>query len=94
MEWAVLLVLAAIAVALIVLPSRGRDGERPTVQAEQAALLEERRGLYAELHELDEDMAAGRIAAEDRALGRRALAPRLRAVTEALRAHGIDEGRE
>lgn len=93
MEWVVLLVFAAAAAALIVLPSR-RDRDRPSSEASHAALIEQRRELYAELRELDEDMAAGRIAAEDRALGRRALAPRLRAVTEELRALGVSEGRE
>jgi len=92
MEWAVLLILAAAAVASIVLPRRTRE-EVPS-DSDQQALLEERLGLYAELRELDEDAAAGRISADDRLRGRRALAPRLRAVTEELRARGFDEARE
>lgn len=91
MEWAVLVLLAAVAAALIVLPLRGWSGGPSPFELEQWALLEERAGLYAELHELDEDAAAGRISAEDRMRGRRALAPRLRSVTEELRARGLDE---
>lgn len=92
MEWAVLVILAAAAVASIVLP-RGRTEGAPS-DFDQQGLLEERMALYAELRELDEDAAAGRISADDRLRGRRALAPRLRTVTEELRARGVDEARE
>lgn len=94
MEWAVVVACALVAAALIARPWRGAGValETDRVDAERAmlaALLDERRQLLAELSELDEDAAAGRIAAEDRQAGRRALAPRLRAVTEALRAEGV-----
>ena len=54
------------------------------------ALREERERLLAELRELDEDAASGRISDFERLAGRRALAPQLRAVTEALRSAGDD----
>ena len=94
MEWAVLGTCALLAAALVALPWRARAASTvdpvETERASIAALLEERRLLLAELSELDDDAAAGRIAGEDRAAGRRALAPRLRAVTEALRVVGHD----
>lgn len=89
MEWVVLVILAAVGAALIVLPRRAGSAIA-AAELEHAALIEERRQIYAELHELDDDAAAGRISSDDRAHGRRALAPRLRAVTEALRARGED----
>ena len=89
-----LVVCALVAAALVArpwravgLPQAGRvDVERAAI----AALADERRLLLAELRELDDDAAAGRIASEDRQAGRRALAPRLRAVVEALRGRGVD----
>jgi len=97
MEWVVLVVLALIAAALIALPRRGAhdaaaDDAAADAELESSALIDERRLLLAELRELDEDAAAGRISAEDRQAGRRALAPRLRAVTELLRGAGVDAG--
>jgi hypothetical protein len=100
MEWAVLVTCALVAAALVARPwprsGRGRGaGTLPEADlaaaehASLAALVDERRLLLAELSELDEDAAAGRIAADDRQAGRRALAPRLRAVSEALRAAGV-----
>ena len=83
MEWLVFVALIAVAAALIGarLPvARARtDDTLATIEAQRAALL-------AELAELDDDAAAGRITGEDRLAGRRALAPRLRAVTESARA--------
>lgn len=73
---------ALLAAALVALP-RGtgilqRESERVRLlRAEHATLLRE-------LAELDEDAHSGRISPEDRRRGRRELAPRLRAVTEAL----------
>ncbi len=92
MEWVVLVVLALIAAALIALPRRGAHDAAADAELESSALIDERRLLLAELRELDEDAAAGRISAEDRQAGRRALAPRLRAVTELLRGAGVDAG--
>lgn len=90
MEWAVLVGCALIA-ALIVGVPRGSRVDLATVEAEaQQALVEERERLLDDLRELDEDAAAGRISAEDRQLGRRAIAPRLRAATEALRDRGVE----
>jgi hypothetical protein len=83
-EWAVLLVFVAVAIALVAVPGR----RSPAGIAADDGLLAERRMLLAELRELDDDLAAGRISAEDRLAGRRALAPRLRAVTETLRGRG------
>lgn len=88
MEWLVLAVVAAIAALLVGLPWT-RPVESPTA----SAALEERRAmLLADLQELDLDLAEGRISAEDRIEGRRALAPELRAVTEQLRARGASTG--
>ncbi|MCY4455006.1 MAG: hypothetical protein OXC56_01705 [Chloroflexi bacterium] len=89
MEWLVLVLFAALAAAVIALPLlRGRDVALESVDG--AELVEERRTLLAELRELDDDAASGRISADERRDGRRALAPRLRAVTEALRDVGLD----
>ncbi len=89
-----LVACAAMAAALVARPWRSASTplEADRVEAERAsiaALVEERRLLLAELSELDDDAATGRIAPEDRQVGRRALAPRLRAVTEALRTQGV-----
>ena len=61
-----------------------RTTEPPTLAIERTT------ALVAELRELDDDTASGRISADERRDGRRALAPRLRAVTEALRDAGLD----
>jgi len=90
MEWLVLLLFAALAALLIGLPSRrasaGPAPEAPSVEA----LREERARLLAELRELDDDAASGRISGAERLSGRRALGPRLRELTETLRAEGDD----
>jgi hypothetical protein len=67
----------------------GRD-EVGVEAAAQQALEAERSRLLEELRELDDDAAAGRISRDDRQAGRRGIAPRLRAVTEALRARGVE----
>lgn len=93
MEWALLALFALIAAVLIGLPRvsllDGRDGA-----TDARALREEHRQLMAELRDLDDDASAGRISAADRRDGRRALAPQLRAVSEALREAGerVSEG--
>ena len=88
MEWVVLVLFAALAAAVVGAPLwRGA----PASEAGGATdLVEEHGRLLAELRELDEDEASGRISAAERQGGRRALAPRLRAVTEALREAGVD----
>ena len=96
-----LVLFAALASALVGAPLRsggqrggqgaGRGGGRGASDAgDPLDLIEERARLLAELRELDDDAASGRISAAERLSGRRALAPRLRAVTEALRATGLD----
>ena len=89
MEWLVLALFAALAAAVIGLPLL-RVREAALEGVDGAELAEERRTLVAELRELDDDAASGRISADERRDGRRALAPRLRAVTEALRDAGLD----
>lgn len=90
MEWIVLALFALAASAFIALPRRGdvlaNDGD-----AELAELAAERDSLLLALRELDEDVTAGRISADDRLDGRRALGPRFREVTEALRDADVDE---
>lgn len=89
MEWLVLVALALLAATLIALPLRA--SRVPTsADLSEEALIEERRLLLSELRELDEDAAAGRISSDDRLTGRRALAPRLREVTEALQRAGVE----
>ena len=90
MEWLVLLLFAALAALLIGLPLR-RTPALPAAEAPSLeALREERARLLAELRELDDDAASGRISRGERLSGRRALAPRLRELTETLRAEGDD----
>ena len=90
MEWLVLVLFAALAALLIGFPLRrspaGPDAEPTSLQA----LREERARLLSELRELDDDAASGRISAAERFSGRRALGPRLRELTETLRAEGDD----
>jgi len=95
MEWLVLVLFAALAGAVVGAPlwSGGRSGRAAQAASETGAatdLVEEHRRLLAELREFDDDAASGRISAAERQSGRRALAPRLRAVTTALRAAGLD----
>ena len=95
MEWLVLVLFAALAGAVVGAPlwSGGRSarGAQPASEAGAAAeLVEEHGRLLAELRELDDDAAGGRISAAERQAGRRALAPRLRAASAALRAAGVD----
>jgi hypothetical protein len=90
MEWLVLVLLALLAAVLIALPRHAANNDAGDAELDQAALVEERRLLLAELRELDEDAAAGRISGEDRLAGRRALAPRLREVTELLQRAGFE----
>ncbi len=86
MEWIVLAAIAAAAAAYILVP-RAIDREAPE-EERMLALRAEREALLDQLRELDDDAAAGRITAADRADGRRALGPRLRTVTETLQQLG------
>ncbi len=83
MEWLVLALVAALAAAFIAWP-RQADALPPARPAAEE-LHAERRAFLAELREIEEDALAGRITADDRTEARRALGPRLRQVTEALR---------
>ena len=82
MEWAILALIALAASAFIALP---RGGDALVDGAATDELAAERDNLLLALRQLDEDAEAGRITAEDRLAGRRALGPRLREATEALR---------
>ena len=90
MEWLVLVLFAALAALLIRAPLRRAPAGPPAEAPALEALREERARLLAELRELDDDAASGRISAAERLSGRRALGPRLRELTEALRAEGDD----
>lgn len=83
MEWLVLLLVAAAAAAFIAWP-RAEDAP-PSTPPLAEELRAERAALLAQLRDIEDDTLAGRITAADRADARRALGPRLRAVTEALR---------
>ena len=87
MEWALLALFILVAAVLIGLPRAFRR-EAGESEFDARALREEHGQLMAELRDLDDDASAGRISAADRRDGRRALAPRLRAVSEALREAG------
>ncbi|MDE2696181.1 MAG: hypothetical protein OXH97_06640 [Chloroflexota bacterium] len=89
MEWLVLLLFAGVAATVIGAPMLRERAAAPD-GGDGSDLVEERRTLLAELRELDDDAASGRISADERRDGRRALAPRLRAVTETLRDAGLD----
>ena len=91
MEWALLLLFALLAAALVGLPRASAGAPEGVVALE--GLREERQLLLAELRDLDEDAAAGRISSADRVDGRRALAPRLRTVTARLRAASVERDR-
>ncbi|MBM4410012.1 MAG: hypothetical protein FJ037_01560 [Chloroflexi bacterium] len=90
MEWAVLALFALAASIFITLPRRG-DTPISDPAGEAAELIAERDRLLLALRELDEDASAGRISPADRLDGRRALGPRLREVTEAIRAADADQ---
>ncbi len=78
-----LAVFAGVAALAIGLPWTRPVGA-PSGRLEE--LRDRRASLLAELVELERDLAEGRISTTDRIEGRRALAPDLRAVTDALRA--------
>ena len=85
MEWGVLAALAAIAALYIALPRREDAGPDPAPDAREDDLRAQRDELVAALRDLDEDVAAGRMAAEDRQRGRREIGERLRDVMTQLR---------
>lgn len=81
-EWLILALFVLASSLFIALPRR-QDLSPPDRSDEE--LRAERESLLLALRQLDEDAEAGRITAEDRLAGRRALGPRLREATEALR---------
>ena len=85
MEWALLLVVAAIAAAYVGWP-RADAGLLDDTEADR--LRERRLELLGELGEFDRDLAEGRISEADRRAGRHEIAPELRSVTERLRELG------
>jgi hypothetical protein len=83
-EFAVLALFAALAAAYVGVPR----AERAPSMAGSDEFHERRERLLQELRDLDGDAREGRISADDRLEGRRAVAPELRAVTEELRSRG------
>jgi hypothetical protein len=85
-EWLVLAALSALATLYIALPRRD-DGEDGVARgANLDDLRAQRDELVAALRDLDEDVAAGRMAPDDRQRGRQDIGARLREVIERLRA--------
>jgi hypothetical protein len=85
-EWLALAALAAVAALYIGLPRR-EDADSDTAPgAELDDLRAQRDELVAALRDLDEDVAAGRMAPEDRQRGRQEIGVRLREIIERLRA--------
>ena len=88
MEWALLAGIAALATLYIVLPRRDDAGADATPEADLDDLRAQRDELVSALRDLDEDVAAGRMAVKDRQRGRQELGASLREVMERIRAHG------
>ena len=87
-EWAVLAALAAIAAIYVALPRREDAEADGAAGADLDELHAQRDELVAALRDLDEDVAAGRMAAEDRQRGRTEIGARLRDVIGRIRAGG------
>ncbi len=86
MEWLVLAALAGAAALYIALPRRDDTDDDDASDLDD--LHAQRDALVLALRDLDDDVAAGRVAAEDRQRGRQAIGEQLRAVIERLRASG------
>lgn len=86
-EWLALAGIAALTALYIAMP-RSDDGAADAVDAEADDLRAQRDELVAALRDLDEDVAAGRMAPEDRQRGRQEIGVRLREVIERLRDGG------
>ena len=89
MEWLVLVLFAGLAAAVIGAPLL-RERGTALDGGDGSELVEERRTLLAELRELDDDAASGRISADERRDGRRARAPRRRAGDRGWGDAGLD----
>jgi hypothetical protein len=88
MEWLLLAAIVLVTAAFVAHGLRAPGEELPEPPGTARDALEERRRLLAELAEIDAGTTAGNLSAEERRERRRALAPRLRAATEELRASG------
>jgi hypothetical protein len=88
MEWLLLAAIVLVTAAFVSHGLRAPGEELPEPPGTARDALEERHRLLAELAEIDAGTAAGSLSAEERRERRRALAPRLRAATEELRASG------
>ena len=86
MEWLVLAAFAGLAALYIALP------RRDDTDADEGSALDDLRArrdaLVLALRDLDDDVAAGRMAVEDRQRGRQAIGEQLRAVIEQMHASG------
>lgn len=85
-EGAIFAAIVILAATFIAWPRRADRDATAGTEAEE--LRGEWEDLLQELREIDDDASAGRITAEARRDARRALAPRMREVSEALRALG------
>jgi hypothetical protein len=86
-EWVLLAAIVLVTAAFVAHAARSPGAELAEPETASEA-IEARHLLLAELEEVDAELAAGRLTAEERRERRRALAPRLRAVTEELREGG------
>jgi len=87
MEWVLFAAIVLVTAAFVAHGARSPRDELAEPETASEA-IEERHLLLAELDEVDAELAAGRLTAEERRERRRALGPRLRAVTEELREGG------
>lgn len=86
MEWVLFAGIAAVAAIYIALPRREDATLDLAPGAEVDDLRAQRDELVAALRDLDDDLAAGRVSADDRARGRREVGERLREVMATLQA--------
>ncbi len=85
-EWLMLAGLAALVALYIGLPRPEDADDDSAPGADLDDLRAQRDELVAALRDLDEDVAAGRMAAEDRQRGRQDIGARLREIMERIRA--------
>ncbi|MXZ63871.1 MAG: hypothetical protein F4Y98_09910 [Chloroflexi bacterium] len=89
MEWLVLVLFAGLAAAVIGAPLL-RERGTALDGGDGSELVEERRTLLAELRELDDDAASGRISADERRDGRRGGPPPPRPGAAGVGGAGLD----
>ncbi len=85
MEWVLLAGLAILAALYIALPRSDDASDEVAAEAELDDLRAQRDELMAALRDLDEDVAAGRMDADDRRRGRHDIGLRLRDIVERMR---------